>query len=198
MKKRSDRPSAAFVKDKLLKEGPLGIVALAVKKHLAASPESSVLIFDDETGNAIDLDLRGSDEDVIDRLDHAAQPEPVAKAPAGRGRPSLGVIAREVTLLPRQWDWLAKQRGGASATLRRLVDEARKQDGHSADQSASKETVYRAMRVLAGNREGFEEATRALFAGKGEAFNARMQKWPADVRRYLQKLAQHAFDSADQ
>jgi hypothetical protein len=105
------------------------------------------------------------------------------------------VIAREVTLLPRHWDWLSKQRGGASATLRRLIDEARKRDADEGEQGSSKESVYRAMRVLAGDREGFEEAARALFAGKAEAFDARLEKWPSDIRRYLRKLAQPAFGS---
>jgi hypothetical protein len=189
MKKRSDRPSTAFVGDALLAEGPLIDVALAAKEHLGRSQESSVLVFDDATGEVIDLDLRGGDSEVRERIDRFADAEPAEKKPPGRGRPSLGVVAREVTLLPRHWEWLGKQRGGASATLRRLIDEARKQEGHDENKNVTTEASYRAMRALAGDREGFEEAARALFAADAHSFEAHTAKWPHDIQRYVRKLA---------
>ena len=189
MKKRSDRPSTAFVGDALLSEGPLIDVALAVKEHAGHSQASSVLVFDDETGQVIDLDLRGGDSEIRERIDRTEDGAPAERPPSGRGRPNLGVVAREVTLLPRHWEWLAKQRGGASATLRRLIDEARKQEGHDENRNVATEASYRAMRALAGDREGFEEAARALFASDAHSFAAHIAKWPDDIQRYLRKLA---------
>ena len=197
MNKRSDRPSTAFVEDALLAEGPLSAVALAVKAHLSESPDASVVIFDDDTGHVIDLNLQGSDSQIIGRLDQVADGATTDKKPAGRGRPNLGVIAREVTLLPRHWEWLAQQRGGASATLRRLIDAARKHDAPGEETSSARETTYRAMRVLAGNREGFEEAARALFAGDAESFDARLGSWPSPIGQYLRRIAKPAFGGSD-
>lgn len=132
----------------------------------AAGPAASpVLTFDDTTGAVIDLDLRGSPAEILARLGPA---EP----PRGRGRPKLGVVAREVTLLPRPWDWLAAQRGGASPALRRLVEEAMRADGGRTDVRLAQEAAYRAMSALAGDLPGFEEAARALFAADRERFAA--------------------------
>ena len=120
------KPCTAFRGNTLLASGPLAEVAMAVKQALEQGTSEPVLTFDDATGRVIDLDLRGSEADIIARL---SPPQP-ANAPArGRGRPKLGVVAREVTLLPRHWEWLAAQPGGASVTLRRLVDEARRSGG---------------------------------------------------------------------
>ena len=122
------RPATAFDGERRLASGPLIDVAMAVKAALAAGAEGPLLAFDDATGAVIDLDLRGARADVAARL-AAAAGEPPAP-PRGRGRPSLlGVVAREVTLTPRHWDWLAGQPGGASAALRRLVQAARRSSG---------------------------------------------------------------------
>ena len=193
MKKKSERSATAFIGDALLIEGPLIAVATAVKNRLNESPQSAVVIIDDETGRSIDLDLRGSTSQIRSRIDGNAKRERTAKTSVRRGRPSLGVISREVTLLPRHWDWLSKQRGGASATLRRLVDDARKRHGSEGDRAAAREALYRAMLVLGGNKEGFEEAARALFAGDRRSFNARINIWPSDISRYLRRLAPSAF-----
>lgn len=174
----------AFAGTDRLAHGPLAEVALAVKAALARDPAASILTFDDATGRVIDLDLRGSDAELLARL------APDKDQPArGRGRPKLGVVAREVTLLPRHWDWLAAQPGGASHALRRLVEEARRRDGGQSEARTAQETAYRFMSALAGDLPGFEEATRALFANDAARFAVHAAGWPADIRAHAQKLA---------
>ena len=169
--------------------GPLAAVALAVKAALTDDPAAPVLVFDDATGKVVDLDLRGSGAEIVAR--YAPRPEETAaadEAPRGRGRPKLGVVAREVTLLPRHWDWLALQPGGASQALRRLVDEARKADGGRSRARAAQERAYAFISTMAGDREGFEEASRALFAGDDARFAEHSRSWPGDIRAYAQEL----------
>ena len=115
--------------------------------------------------------------------------------PRGPGRPKLGVVAREVTLLPRHWDWLNAQPGGASVALRKLVEEARRANEGKDRVRQSQEAAYRFMSVMAGNRPGFEEATRALFAGRAGRFDQLIEPWPEDVRHYARKLAAPALDT---
>ena len=205
----------AFADDRRIASGPLADVALAVKAAAAASPSATLLVFDDATGAVIDLDLRGSDADILARLaardtegaaatpatsqrNSSAEPgstavPPTGAPPRGRGRPALGVVAREVTLLPRHWQWLAAEPGGASVTLRRLVEAARKRGGGEADIRAAREAAYRFIAAMAGDRPGFEASTRALFAGDRAAFAARTQNWPVDIGDYAQKLAEPSF-----
>jgi hypothetical protein len=192
----------AFDGHRLLSAGPLVEVALAVKTATESGASGTLLTFDDATGAIVDLDLRGSKADIVARLSEqaaVASPHPEARrpsssdddvpsAPRGRGRPKLGVVAREVTLLPRHWEWLAAQPGGASVVLRRLVDDARRTDGHR-QARATQETAYRFMSAMAGDLPGFEEATRALFAGNRERFEQQMAAWPVDLRNYAMKLA---------
>lgn len=146
------------------------------------SERATLLIFDDDSGALVDLDLR---EPAA-----AADPTPAtAELPRTVGRPKLGVVAREVTLLPRHWDWLSRQPGGASVALRRLVEEARRIHQGRDTVRESREATYRFMTAMAGSLDGFEEATRALFAGDKERFDALLALWPADVSHYLQGLA---------
>lgn len=174
----------AFDGTRRLAAGPLVEVARAVKARADTDPTAALLTFDDATGAVIDLDLRGTSEDVIARL---GSPAGTAEGPRGRGRPKLGVVAREVTLLPRQWDWLARQPGGASAALRRLVDAARRDDSPGRARAA-REAAYRFMAAMAGNLPGFEEAARALFADDRTRFNEHAAAWPADVRAHAEAL----------
>ena len=116
---------------------------------------------------------------------------------SGPGRPKLGVVAREVTLLPRHWAWLSSQPGGASVALRKLVEQARK-DGQTQDQRRqSQEATYRFMSAMAGCLEGFEEAARALFAADRLRFEALLAPWPPDIQNHLQQLAQAAWLPSD-
>ena len=171
----------AFSGTRLFARGSRIDVALAIKAAGNAVP--TILLFDDATGREIDLDLSGSAEDVVARL--------TPPAPArGRGRPRLGVVAREVTLLPRHWDWLARQPGGASQALRRLIDAARKAGGGQTAARQASERCWRFLNAMAGNLPGFENASRALFAGDGTLFAQCMNLWPADIRAYALELAQ--------
>jgi uncharacterized protein len=160
-------------------------VAIAVKSLLARSPNAQVLIFDDATGRDIDFDLRGSDAEIAARLGTPAGPDPAR----GPGRPKLGVVPREVTLLPRHWQWLATQPGGASVTLRKLVEEARRANAGKDETRAAQTRAYSFMSAMAGNFGGFEEAARALFSGDRAQFSVLIANWPQDVRAYADRLA---------
>jgi hypothetical protein len=156
---------------------------LAAKRALRAGTAGPVLVFDDSTGAVIEFDLRGSETEIAARLAESDQ-----EAPRGRGRPKLGVVAHEVTLLPRHWEWLAAQGGGASVALRRLVDEARRADGGETDKRRARDAAYRFLSTTAGDFPGFEEAARALFAGRREEFARRLAPWPRDIGAYAMRL----------
>ncbi len=202
------RPSAAFAGTRMIAEGPLVDVALAVRALPAESPAEPVLVFDQTNGGVIDLDLRGSTADVIRRLTERSREAAVGKqseaekeaTPRGRGRPKLGVVAREVTLLPRHWEWLGDQPGGASQALRRLVEQARKAGDGAQRERSRQGTAYRFMQAMAGDLPGFEEASRALFAGDMPRFERCVAEWPEDVRDFALRLAKgddHEGDGAD-
>jgi hypothetical protein len=188
------RLATAFDGERRLAAGPLIDVAMAVKAAAAAGAEGPLLAFDDATGAVIDLDLRGSRADVAARLAAAAGEAPAP--PRGRGRPSLGVVAREVTLAPRHWQWLAAQPGGASAALRRLVEEARRSSGGKDRERMAQEAAYRFMAAMTGDLPGFEEATRSLFAKDRAGFQRHVAPWPGDVGAYAAKLAEPALPRA--
>ncbi|MBZ5577995.1 MAG: DUF2239 family protein [Acidobacteriia bacterium] len=156
-------------------------VALLLKD---APQGGEFLVFDDATGQQIDLDTHGTAEEISIRY-----PPEASEEPRGRGRPRLGVVAKEVTLLPRHWDWLSTQPGGASVALRKLVEQARKTSGDGDRVRAAQEAAYRFMSAIAGNLPGFEEATRALFAYERRRFSELIAGWPADVRDYAVQLA---------
>ena len=189
------RPCTAFQGLRRLASGPLPEVAQAVKAAQDRDPSAAFLTFDDATGRVIDLDLRGTAEEVAIRF---APPASLAGGPAprGPGRPRLGVVAREVTLLPRHWEWLGAQPGGASVALRRLVEQARQAGGEPARRREAQEAAYRFLSALAGDAPGYEEALRALFAGDRGAFTAILGPWPADVRDHVLRLAAPAFSAA--
>ena len=181
-----ERQATGFDGERRLLSGALIDVALALKAATAAGAEGPLLAFDDATGAVIDLDLRGSRSDIAARLAAGA-------APRGRGRPKLGVVAREVTLLPRHWEWLAEQPGGASAALRRLVEAARRTGADENRARLAQEAAYRFMAAMAGDLPGFEEATRALFAPDRARFERHVAAWPNDVRAYAARLAEPAL-----
>jgi uncharacterized protein len=175
-------PYVAFDGHRCLAHGGLADIALAVKRASEAPRPGPVLAFDDATGRVVDLDTRGSDADVLARL------EPPAEV-RGRGRPKLGVVAREVTLLPRHWDWLNEQPGGASVALRKLVEQARRANGERDRTRRRREAAYRFMSSIAGDFPGFEEASRALFAGDAVRLGQLVAGWPPDVRDHVLHLA---------
>lgn len=183
----SDVPFIAFEGDRCIASGNLCDVVSAAKETLDRRREASILIFDGMTGRPIDIDFRGTIDDVLARLPKTPI-APVADtppaAPRGPGRPKLGVVAREVTLLPRHWEWLNAQRGGASVALRKLVDEARRASGDRDRERAARDAAYHFMSAMAGDLPGFEEASRALFAGDRLRFEQHTVAWPEDIRAY--------------
>ncbi|HVJ43284.1 MAG TPA: DUF2239 family protein [Dongiaceae bacterium] len=205
------RRCIAFCDGEKLAAGSQGQVALAVKAALEADGARQILVFDAATSQPIDFDLRGDAAAILRRL--ASKPMPEAEAgenPAGEdqpaedhaghepvpprpGRPKLGVVAREVTLLPRHWDWLAGQPGGASVTLRKLVEAARRQQAGGDARRAAQEATYRFMSAMTGNETGFEEAVRALFADERGKFESLIAVWPRDLRDHINELASKSF-----
>ncbi|MGK5078351.1 DUF2239 family protein [Janthinobacterium sp. HLX7-2] len=195
----------AFAGKHKVAAGTLHTLAQALKELVTRDPAAQILIFDDASGTQVDLNLHGSLDDVLQRLPQprpaAAAPQPheedaPATAPARTaGRPKLGVVAREITLLPRHWEWLATQPGGASVALRKLVEHAQRDNKAADEQRQAREAAYKVMRALAGDEAGFEEASRALFAGRLPAFLACVQAWPADVREHVLQLAQRGWSS---
>jgi hypothetical protein len=182
----------AFEGPKLVATGSLEDVALKVRRRLKAHPSAPILVFSDSTGKQMDLDLRGAESEVIQRLQvfvGAGGPG----AAAGPGRPKLGVVAREVSLLPRHWEWLATQSGGASAAIRRLVEEARKDPSARELTKAAQERAHKFMTAIAGDLPEYEEALRSLYAKDKDEFKKRIRDWPADIRAHAEKLAQPAW-----
>lgn len=173
-----------FAGSERITAGPAAQVALELRR-LAERPDGRALLaFEDVTGRQIDFDLQGSEDEVASRY------APARRSP---GRPKLGVVGREVTLLPRHWEWLNAQPGGASVALRKLVEVARRDNAEADAVRASQDAAFGFMTALAGNEPGFEEATRALYAADAERFDALAAEWPADVAAYARRLSDVAF-----
>lgn len=186
----------AFEGQRCIASGPLREVALKVRKVVDARPLSRILVFDAQTSESIELDCRGSTEQIESRID---APAPLDEAPepgrCGPGRPKLGVVAREVTLLPRHWEWLSSQPGGASVALRKLVEQARRSSASADRRRQAQNATYQFMAVMAGCLEGFEEAARALFAADRARFETLIAAWPKDIREHLRQLSEPAFQT---
>jgi hypothetical protein len=186
-----------FAGDQCLARGSILDVALAARRAVHAGESRTIVVLDAVTSHVVDLDLRGTDDEIAARLAHAAAPvEPAngspGEAPApGPGRPRLGVVSREVSLLPRHWDWLKTQRGGASAALRRLVDEARRSSGPHDRRAAAQESVDRFLSVTSGDRPHYEDALRAFYAGRDDELRQLVAGWPADIRDHLHTLVKN-------
>lgn len=161
----------AFAGSERIAHGDAPTVSAAIAQA-QRDGRARLVVFNDETGEQTDLDPRAA-----------------AFAKPGRGRPKLGVVAREVTLLPRHWDWLATQPGGASAALRRLVEDARRESTAADDARQAQQALYRVTSVLAGNLPDFEEVSRALFAKDDVKFDALIANWPIEVRDYVHRFA---------
>jgi hypothetical protein len=192
----------AFAGPRRVDSGALPAVAASVKRAIDAGEPGEILIFDDSNARTVEIDFRGSLDDVNDSVARAfaATAGTAGLAPEeprrGPGRPKLGVVAREVTLLPRHWQWLARQPGGASVALRRLVEEASKDRDGRQRRRLAQEAAYRFMSSLAGDRAHYEEAVRALFAGSVRSFAEIVAQWPKDVADYAIQLAAPAFGGA--
>lgn len=189
----------AFERDRRLANGPLADVAVAVRKRAGKGTHENILVFDQASGRTLTLDLTGTEKDVRARYSETpaaaleAPEDAPPTAPRGPGRPRLGVVPREVTLLPRHWEWLNAQPGGASVALRKLVEEARKTRGQTDTLRARQEAAYRFLSAIAGDWRNYEETTRALYAGDAGRFRTLTEDWPADVRDHARLLAAAAF-----
>jgi hypothetical protein len=176
----------AFEGNRVIATGEVAGVAVRAKKVLDRGERGPVLIFDDATSQLIEIDFRGTVEQVVARLSPR-------ETPRGPGRPKLGVVAREVTLLPRHWDWLNTQPGGASVALRKLVEEARKANADKDRRRDAQNAAQRFLSAMAGNLPSFEEATRAFYNNDARAFEERTATWPVGIRDHARKLAARAF-----
>jgi uncharacterized protein len=207
----SDTPQAgrclvAFDRGVLLQRGEWSAVMQAMVAHVKAQPEARVLVFDAVTSELLDVGAPppAPTQDGAD----AVQPAPGESASSDllvapdadgvsrRGRPRLGVVAREVTLLPRHWDWLSIQPGGASVALRKLVEQARKVHADADRTRLAQAACYRFMSASAGHLPGFEEAARALFASDQAGLQVHMAHWPPDVEKYIMELASIALPAS--
>lgn len=178
----------AFAGIKQIRSADQRTMLLETKAYLDRGGNDPVLIFDDQTGQQVDFDFRGTPDEVVRRAEGT-------KPQAGPGRPKLGVVSREVTLLPRHWEWLEQQPSGISAALRRLVEEATKRNPAEEQARRAREAASRFMWSMAGNFSGFEEASRALFAADRERFAALTADWATDIRDHLTRLAAPSFES---
>lgn len=179
-----ERTYTAFAGERLVVSGDQRAMLLRVKQHIDGGG-AGVLVFEDQTGRQVDFDFSGTAEEVLARAAPAAPK-------GGPGRPKLGVVSREVSLLPRHWEWLEEQPHGASATLRRLVDEARKREPGKERARRARDAAGKIMWSLAGDLPDFEEASRALFAGDAARVGELIRKWPKDVRKYVLRLVDEA------
>lgn len=195
MEPRSDRHYTAFADTKKIASGEVLDVALKVKKFLKNETKAQILIFDDVTSNQVEIDFRGTAENLTRRLEallgNTEIADPAKKT--GPGRPKLGVTAKEVTLLPDHWEWLARQPGGASVTLRKLVEEAKKKNQAKDLVRQSQDAAYKFMTVMAGDLPQYEEALRALYARDAKKLEKMAASWPKDIREHALKLADAAL-----
>lgn len=185
MPETAPKSCTAFAAHARIATGPLDEVALAAKAMIDRDDQASVLIFDDATSHSIEVDFRGTPAEVANRL---ASRFCASEAPRRAGRPKLGVVGREITLLPRHWDWLAQQPGGASVVIRKLIDSERKASGFKDLARQAQETTFRFINTVAGNFPDYEEVTRALFADDRATFTRLTEPWPADVRDHARWL----------
>ena len=203
MNEQDLKSCTAFENNRCIASGNLLKVARKVKEIIGNDEQLPILIFDDLTSEIIEIDFRGTKKDVLKRLEKpplktgagTALPNTDQRPQRGPGRPKLGVVSREVTLLPRHWDWLNSQPGSASVALRKLVEEARRVNRNRDKVRRSQEVTYRFISAIAGDLPGFEESTRALFAGSSDRFKDLMASWPIDIRNHARKLAEAAFEN---
>jgi hypothetical protein len=182
-----ERTYTAFAGDRRVVAGGLRTVVLGIKQRVERGEDRTILVFDDHDGSQIDFDLRGSADEVLARLaEHPAFAADPGKR-AGPGRPKLGVVCREVSLLPRHWSWLEGQPGGISVALRKLIDDARRRGQGKQLARTVRDGVGKFMWTMAGNLPDFEDASRALFAGDHARFKQLIRAWPEDIRDHLER-----------
>ena len=197
MDQQRDIVCSAFCGEDRIACGALRQVALKAKAIWERGEPQPIFIWENTSGRLIDIDLSGTEADVLgrvkDRQSQQAQGNEANEAhrqkQRGPGRPKLGVVGREVTLLPRHWEWLRTQPGGASVALRKLVEQARLANADKDRTRQSQQAAYRFLSFMGGDRLGFEEASRALFRGERASFESVIADWPADIRDFANRLA---------
>jgi len=170
----------AFAGETMVASGPLEVLLPALKARFDLDRGALLLIFEDHTGRQVDFDLRGTLKQVLAR----ALPAPRT----GPGRPKLGVVAREISLLPRHWEWLEQQPNGASAAIRRLVDQARNHEPEIQRARLAIDAAARFLSAIAGNFPNYEDATRALYAGDSQRLDKLTRGWPRDIQAHLRRM----------
>lgn len=193
MEPKENRQYTAFANIKKVAQGNILDVALKVKKILKTDAKTQVLIFDSITSQQIEIDFRGTSENLARRLDALVgktAPTSEEEKKIGPGRPRLGVISKEITLLPNHWEWLSSQPGGASVTLRRLVEEAKKKNYGKDLIRQAQESGYKFMTTMAGDLPNYEDALRALYSGEKKKFEKLIFAWPKDIKEHLLSLVQ--------
>ncbi len=185
---------SAFQGQKCIAVGDLASVVRSAKEVVDSVEHASILVFENTTSRQVEIDFRGTVDEVLQRLQPEQPETPKTEniEEVKAGRPKLGVIAREVTLLPRHWEWLATQPASASVTLRKLVEDARRASVEKDKQRESQEAANRFMMIMAGNLPGFEEASRALYRKDKEKFDSSIAEWPMDIRDHVKNLADGA------
>ncbi|HEY9678091.1 MAG TPA: DUF2239 family protein [Drouetiella sp.] len=195
----------AFAGTTAVAAGHIAHVAKITKEYLDLNQSETVLIFDSNTSEQIEIDFRGTAEEVIARLQDRYSYSDVAsgeglplnqESSKGPGRPKLGVVAREITLLPRHWEWLQQQPGGASVVLRKLVEEARRTNLEKDKLRVAMDATYKFMHAMAGDLPNFEEATRALFGRDLAKFEECIANWPHDLKKHIELISKSAFDDS--
>ncbi|GAB1256888.1 DUF2239 family protein [Aurantivibrio plasticivorans] len=194
MKRSAELLCSAFLNDHCLASGRLLDVAQRVKSLLGDDAITATII-ENQTSEVIEVDFRGSIDHLAEQFAFAKKPDtPQAMPTKGkRGRPKLGVVAKEVTLLPKHWEWLQKQPGGASATLRKLVMSAQRSTEQEDTQRAAQTAAYKFMTIFASSQSEYEEALRALYAGDSEQFERLIEAWPSDIKHHIREIMPHAF-----
>lgn len=187
-----DLPYVIFLRESIVARGTLLEIIPSAKHAFDKDPSTPLVIFNNQTGRFIDLDLNGSESAVTQR--YRSQTSFDARR-QGHGATKSSALGKEVTLLPRHWDWLSEQPGGASVALRKLVDQARKASVEVDQTRRAREASHRFMTAMAGDKPGFEEADRALFAGDLQRFKLEIARWPEDIRRHLEQISAAGFSS---
>ncbi len=192
MEPRIDRECTAFAGNKKVGSGHLLSVVEKSLEYLKKNKEAEIELFDNQTSELVEIDLRRKSETLLERLQAEMERQNPEKK-VGPGRPKLGVVSREIGLLPNQWEWLATQPGGASVTLRKLVEEARKKSRVKDEIRQSQNATYKFMTTKAGDFPNYEEALRSLFANDRKTFDRMVQTWPKDIREHIDFLAKDCF-----
>jgi len=190
MEPKLERTCTAFSEHKRIAVGDLFEVVRKSLEYLKKHKDADIQFFDNSNSELVEVDLRGRPEAVLSRLEPK---EDSSEKKVGPGRPKLGVVSREIGLLPSQWEWLSIQPGGASVTLRKLVEEAKKKNRVKDEIRRSQNATYKFMTTKAGDFPNYEEALRSLFANDRKTFDRLVQDWPKDIREHINFLASECF-----